>query len=114
MSDRHNEVVDAIVNTPVEVLEGGTIAILKNLTDKFPDLSRDEFTSAMHEAMCIFEERMEKASAEITSMEQLSPLFDGLPEGTPLEECARIKGERGDPLALAFLNWMAQQAGGVQ
>ncbi|WP_216330642.1 hypothetical protein [Rhizobium sp. X9] len=114
MPDRHSQVVDAIVNTPVEVLERGAIAILQNLADKFPDLSRDEFTNAMDEAMSVFEERMEKASAEITSMEQLAPLFDGLPEGTPLEECARIKGERGDPLALAFLKWMAQQAGGVQ
>jgi hypothetical protein len=31
-----------------------------------------------------------------------------------LGECARIKAERGDPLAIAFLKWEAQQAGGVQ
>jgi hypothetical protein len=46
-------------------------------------------------------------------MQLVSLLFEGMPEGMELGECARIKAERGDPIALSFLEWERKQTGGL-
>lgn len=111
---RHNEIVDAILNTPEEHFGQGGLGVLKYIAEKFPDLSEDDFAAAMDDAADEFEARAVKAEQESAALANLKPLFDGMPEGMSIGECARIKAERGDPLALSFIEWEKRQAGGVQ
>lgn len=114
MTDNLREqIVDAIVNFPPE-LAGNIPAVMADLIQRFPNASEKDIFDCFDEAITALRERAEQDEREADELERLAPLFDGMPEGTPLGECARIKAEQGDPLAIAFLKWEAEQAGGVQ
>lgn len=81
---------------------------------EIPGVTDRDVVACFGDAVDILRDDAATFEAETEALESLAPLFDGLPEGTPLGECARIKAEQGDPLAIAFLQWEVQQAGGVQ
>lgn len=107
------QIVDAIVDFPPE-MAGNIPAVMADLKSRFPTVTEGDIFGCFEEAIDALEERGNKNQREADALASLAPLFDGFPEGTPLGECARIKAERGDPLAIAYLEWEKQQAGGVQ
>lgn len=107
------QIVDAIVNFPPE-MAGNIPAVMADLAKRFPTVSENEIFGCFEEAIEAIRARAEQDEREADALESLAPLFDGMPEGTPLGECARIKAEQGDPLAIAYLKWEVEQAGGVQ
>jgi hypothetical protein len=110
--DRH-KAIDAIVDCPPELV-GNVPGLFAKLKADFPSATDDELFECLEVAVDLLEERGAKHQREADALADLRPLFDGFPDGTPLGECARIKAEKGDPLALAFLEWEKAQAGGVQ
>ncbi len=106
-------IVQAIINCPPELVGNvpGLVAMLKG---EHPDVGEDDLFACLLEAMDALEAIAEDSQREADAIRDLAPLFEGMPHGTPLGECARIKAERGDPLAIAFLKWEDDQAGGVQ
>ena len=106
----HEKLVDAIINGE----RGDIVAMIERVAEAFPEATDDDIADAMVEAAEQLEERAESNQRELATMQLVAQLFEGMPEGMELGECARIKAERGDPLALAFLEWEKKQAGGVQ
>lgn len=89
-------------------------AMVKRVKGEFPEATEDDIIEAFEQAANELEESADRDQREVDALQELLPLFDGFPPGTPLGECARVKAERGDPLAIAFLEWEKRQAGGVQ
>jgi hypothetical protein len=89
-------------------------AMFKRLKDQFPEATEDDIMEAFQDAAKELEDHAASNKREADALRDLRPLFEGFPPGTPLGECARVKAELGDPLALAFLEWEKTQAGGVQ
>lgn len=102
--EKHASVVHAMMEA-VRGSGGDMIAAMAKVSERCPDLSHDEFDRAMDDAVEAFETLGAQHMAESEQLERLAPLFDGMPEGMPLGECARIKAEQGDPLALSYLEW---------
>lgn len=112
-ADTRQKIVDAIVDCPPELV-GNIPAVMAKLKADFPDAIEDDIFACFEDAMVALEERADQNMREAAALRALSPLFEGFPENMPIGECARIKAERGDPLAIAFLKWEVEQAGGVQ
>ena len=112
MSDIRDEIAEFIANTPP--VPGGMPAVMCLVVDRFPNATAADVDAAIDRAIDIIENRAVQASAGADALDQLAPLFDGMPPNMSLGECARIKADHGDPLALAYLEWEKQQAGGVQ
>lgn len=51
-------------------------------------------------------DRAEQSKRQMAASAEIGTIFDGLPEGTTLQEAAEIKARGGDPLAIA---WLAHQ-----
>lgn len=112
MSDIRDEIADFIADTPLG--PDGFPALMAAIATRFPSATVDDVDAGMERGIEIIEERAANNSAEANALHHLAPLFDGMPEDMPIGECARIKAERGDSLALAFLKWEQEQAGGLQ
>jgi hypothetical protein len=112
MADLRDQIADFIAGEPLG--PGGLQAIMAKVAERFPAATEADVDAGLDRAIEIIEERAERNANEADALTRIAPLFDGMPDGMPLEECARIKAERGDPLAISFLEWMKQQAGGVQ
>lgn len=112
VKDIREEIAIFIADTPLG--PGGVPAVMKMVADRFPHATAADVDAAFGRAIAILDDRAAQDEAEADALDQLAPLFDGMPDGMPLGECARIKAERGDPLALAYLEWEKQQAGGIQ
>lgn len=100
-----------------ELLASGNVPVIdfeEAVAKRFPTSTVGDLRVGIEAGLQILEERTAQYERETDALKDLRPLFDGMPEGTELGECARIKAKRGDPLALAFLKWEADQAGGVQ
>lgn len=106
-------IAQAIADYPTNQ-PGGVPTMMISMARQFPNASEADFDAAMDMAIEILEERAVSNTAESEAMKRLAPLFDGMPEGMSLGECARIKAERGDQLAVEFLKWETAQAGGIQ
>ncbi len=89
-------------------------ALEKLAMDKFPDATVNDILTAFEAGAAMLEKQAEQAEAELASMQFVSQLFDGMPEGMTLEECAIAKAEKGDPVAISFIEWRKQQEGGEQ
>jgi hypothetical protein len=77
--------------------------MLARLRLLFPDAGLEEVDRAFEIAAEEMRERAKAAAAEREWMESVAPLFDGLEEGTTLEEAAAIKAMQGDPFAARVL-----------
>jgi hypothetical protein len=108
-----DQIIEAIVNCPADLV-GNIPALMAKLQADFPTAPEIEIFGCFEEAIVALEERAQKNQREANSLHSLAPLFEGMPEGMSVGECARVKAERGDPLAISFLKWEAEQAGGVQ
>ncbi len=106
----HEKLVEAILNGD----RGDIAAMIERVAATFPEATDDDIADAMVEAAEQLEERAERSQQQLAAMQLAAKLFEGMPEGMELGECARIKAERGDALALAFLDREKKQAGGVQ
>lgn len=89
-------------------------ALEKLAMEKYPDATVSDLMIAFEAGAGMLEEQAEQAEAELASMEFVSQLFDGMPEGMTLEQCAIAKAKKGDPVAIGFIEWMKQQDGGEQ
>lgn len=108
-----DQIIEAIVDFPPE-MAGDIPAVMADLQARFPTVSEDDIFGCFEEAIAKLRKSAAEHFAEAEALEKIASLGDGMPEGMSIGECARIKAERGDPLALAFLKWEADQAGGVQ
>ncbi|NTG09237.1 hypothetical protein [Rhizobium rhizogenes] len=109
----HEQIVDAIVDCPADLV-GNIPALMAKLQADYPTATENEIFDCFEEAIVALEERAQKNQREANALHSLAPLFEGMPEGMSVGECARVKAERGDPLAISFLKWEAEQAGGLQ
>lgn len=89
-------------------------ALEKLAMEKFPDATVNDLLIAFEAGAAMLEKRAEQAEAELASIQFVSQLFEGMPEGMTLEECAIAKAAKGDPIAVSFIEWMKQQDGGEQ
>lgn len=112
-TDHNSKVVEFIVGSVAE-FSGDIDALFEKVRGKFPALSEDDVMKCFEEAAEQLERKMEREKRELGSLQSLKPLFEGMPKGMTLGECARIKAEKGDALAISYLAWERNQAGGSQ
>ena len=106
-------VIDALMN-PSPELRGNLPGLIDDVGRRFPEVSEDEIFLCLDEAANKLEQRVTTYVAEAYTLRRLHSLFEGMPEGMSLGECAVIKAAQGDSLAIAYLEWEAEQSGGVQ
>lgn len=89
-------------------------AFFARLAKEFPGVTEDELIDCFVDAAKELDDIANQHQSQAAAIKDLAPLFEGMPDNMTVGECARIKAEKGDPLAIAFLEWEAKQAGGVQ
>ncbi|WP_275790482.1 hypothetical protein [Pararhizobium gei] len=108
-----SQIVEAIIDFPPD-LAGNIPAVMADLLKRFPAATENDVFACFEEAIEGLRRRADAGLAEAAALDRLAPLFDGMPEGMTLGECALAKAKNGDPLALEYLQWEKQQAGGIQ
>lgn len=76
--------------------------LLRPFAEIAPHGTRDDFDRAAADARGIWEEKIMVDKAEIEDLDRLGTLFEGMPEGMPLIECAIVKARQGNPIAIAY------------
>lgn len=100
-----------------DLVADGTLTpenVESEITSRFPQATVGDLRIGIEAGVELLEERAMRAEREKEALSYAAQLFEGMPKGLELGECARIKAKQGDPIALAFLEWEKQQAGGLQ
>ncbi|MBB4407077.1 hypothetical protein [Agrobacterium radiobacter] len=106
----HRQMVDVFLgwlennNVPTNIPD-----ILKPLAAIAPHANGDDFDKASEDARGIWEEKIMVDKAELEALEQLGTLFEGMPAGLALLECAIIKARQGNELAIAYCRQEGEQ-----
>lgn len=104
MTYRDADIVRALVDALNAEPHGDTTRIIDTVLNiKFPLASEEQTERCMVKASHELRAQVEELAREGEQLDNLGPLFDGLPSGTTLGDAARIKAEQGDPLAIAYL-----------
>lgn len=99
--DQHRLMVDYMLAC-LETGERDNTAFIQKLAEIAPQGKWSDMERAQADAEGIWLEQIEVEQAEADAIRRLMPLFDGMPEGMELLECAIVKARRGDSLAIEY------------
>jgi hypothetical protein len=107
--EQHRMLVDGILNTPANLRGKGVEPMMRYLARIAPNANGDDLGKAIEDAAGIMEDRARdyQAETDLISTRYL-PLFEGMPDGTPLIEAARHKAICGDPLGIDVLKELGE------
>ncbi|WP_273792303.1 hypothetical protein [Brucella anthropi] len=89
-------------------------ALEKLAFERYPNATNDDFLIGLNAAADMLDDGADRAERELEALKLVSTLFDGMPSGMTLEECAVAKAAKNDPVAISFLAYMKVSNGGEQ